>query len=133
MRGEPPIRFPWRRSLRTRLTLLFAALGLIPAVIVGYAVLRNLTQGIDVWENPGVTATMESVRQVARTSVDKLVSNLTIHAQHAIEATNLRNEVRDASSPRSRPSRRRASWTSSRSTSATTARGGRASSSATTL
>lgn len=99
MRGEPPIRFPWRRSLRTRLTLLFAALGLIPAVIVGYAVLRNLTQGIDVWENPGVTATMESVRQVARTSVDKLVSNLTIHAQHAIEATNLRNEVRDASLP----------------------------------
>ncbi len=78
-------RRPWQRSLRTRLTLLFAALGLAPAIMVGYSVLRNLTRSIDVWENPGVTDTMESVRMVARTSVNKLVSNLAVHARDLVD------------------------------------------------
>lgn len=76
--------FPWRRSLRTRLTILFAAFALVPAVIVGYAGMRNLARSLDIWENPGVTATMEAVRNVARTSVNKLVSNLSVHARRAI-------------------------------------------------
>ncbi len=81
--------FPWRRSLRARLTLLFAALGLVPAVVVGYFVLRNLTQGMDVWESPGVTATMESVRMVAKTSVNKLVTTLSAHARSVLQTQDL--------------------------------------------
>lgn len=76
---------PWQRSLRTRLTLLFALLGLVPALVVGYSVLRNQTRSMDVWENPGVTRTMESVRMVARTSVNKLVQNLAVHARLLLE------------------------------------------------
>lgn len=76
---------PWQRSLRTRLTLLFALLGLLPALVVGYSVLRNQTRSMDVWENPGVTRTMESVRVVARTSVTKLVQNLAVHARILLE------------------------------------------------
>jgi nitrogen fixation/metabolism regulation signal transduction histidine kinase len=59
-------------------------IGLIPAVVVGYSVLRNLTRSIDAWESPGVAATMEGVRMVARTSVNKLVANLSVHARGLI-------------------------------------------------
>jgi nitrogen fixation/metabolism regulation signal transduction histidine kinase len=84
VKGSPKALLPWRRSLRARLTLLFAALGLVPALVVGYAVLSDLTRSVDVWENPGVTATMESVRLIARTSVDKLVGNLAAHARNVV-------------------------------------------------
>jgi nitrogen fixation/metabolism regulation signal transduction histidine kinase len=86
---------PWRRSLRARLTLLFALLGLIPALLVGYLVHRNVSRNLDVWETPGLTATMESVRMVARTSVDKLVSNLAVHAGRLIRSPELRAVLAD--------------------------------------
>jgi len=81
--------------LRTRLTLLFVAIGLIPAVVVGYSVLRNLTRSIDVWENPGVATTMEGVRMVARTSVNKLVANLTVHARSIITSESFLRAAED--------------------------------------
>ncbi len=86
MKSHRTILLPWRRSLRARLTLLFVALGLVPAVVVGYSVLSNLTSSIDVWENPGVTKAMDSVQMLAKTSVNKLVTTLAAHARTVIQS-----------------------------------------------
>ena len=72
-------------SLRTRLTLAFLILALVPSLLVSAIVLRQLVSTIEWWDNAGVEDALTSSVSVAKSALKRMEGGLHVSADRLFE------------------------------------------------